>query len=662
MPLVQTRGAASAQGFGEFAQVTAPVYIEDVFSTYIYTGNGATQTITNGIDLSGKGGLVWFKNRDQTTSHQLYDTLRGATYALQSDQTSAQSVRAGSLTAFNSNGFDIGSDGDQNASTRKYVSWTFRKQPKFFDVVTYTGNGAGGRDISHNLKSAPGAYFVKRTDAAGNWWTGQAAVELANGGNPASTSANFALNTTNRYAYTGAPYSVWAFGSSATNFYVNDQANISGATYVAYLFANNAGGFGLTGLDNVISCGTATWNSSGVSSVTLGYEPQWVMIKSSSGNYGWWMADNMRGMPATNDGQQLNAEGNYAESSSSLVAKPTATGFRTTNGAASETYLYIAIRRGPMKVPTDATKVYTANPYTATDTDGRLITSGFPVDAAIIDPRNGYSTPGGPNWFSRLTGNGYFLQTASTNAESNGSSNSNGIMGQDGITVSRTGTNVWSNVGSNTYVPWFFRRAPSFFDEVCYTGTGSNTAQAHNLGVIPELVIVKARGSVNNWLVYNAIGGVGNTLRLQTAGGYIGGSPASSLTSTSVTYGYDANYLDSCSANGTNYVAYLFATCAGVSKVGGYTGTGTLTTINCGFTGGARFVLIKRTDASSDWFVWDTARGMVSGTDPSLALNSIAAESNANSVYTATTGFQLLASPSKDVNTSGGTYIFLAIA
>ena len=63
MPLIATRGAASAQGFGEFAQQTSATYIEDVFSTYLYTGNGSTQTITNGIDLSGKGGMIWTKIR-----------------------------------------------------------------------------------------------------------------------------------------------------------------------------------------------------------------------------------------------------------------------------------------------------------------------------------------------------------------------------------------------------------------------------------------------------------------------------------------------------------------------------------------------------------------------------------------------------------------------
>ena len=120
-------------------------------------------------------------------------------------------------------------------------------------------------------------------------------------------------------------------------------------------------------------------------------------------------------------------------------------------------------------------------------------------------------------------------------------------------------------------------------------------------------------------------------------------------------------YSTNFSGSGTNYVAYLFATLAGVSYVGSYTGTGTTQQINCGFTGGARFVMIKRTDNFGDWYVWDTARGMVSGTDPSLLLNTTAAEVNANSIYTTSVGFQIVSTAS-GINASGGNYIYLAIA
>ena len=139
MPLIATKGAASAQGFGEFAQTTEPVYIEQIFSTYLYTGNGSTQTITNNIDLSTKGGLVWIKGRESANAynHVLYDSNRGTTKRISSNTTSAEDTASG-VTAFNSNGFTIGSNATSNENTYNYVSWTFREQPKFFDIVTYT--------------------------------------------------------------------------------------------------------------------------------------------------------------------------------------------------------------------------------------------------------------------------------------------------------------------------------------------------------------------------------------------------------------------------------------------------------------------------------------------------------------------------------------------
>jgi hypothetical protein len=235
-------------------------------------------------------------------------------------------------------------------------------------------------------------------------------------------------------------------------------------------------------------------------------------------------------------------------------------------------------------------------------------------------------------------------------------------FGLSQYSISMVATNAGNSVaGGNTYVDWLFARAPGFFDEVCYTGTGANTTFNHNLGVVPEMMIVKRRsGAAANWIVYEKDLASGDALILQTT------SASSSFTlafnSTAPTSSvFTVGTLGSTNSIGDTFVNYLFATCPGVSKVGSYTGTGATQTVNCGFTGGARFVLIKRTDSTGDWYVWDTARGMVAGTDPSLLLNSTAAEVNANSVYTATTGFQIV-STAAGINASGGTYIFWAVA
>jgi len=107
----------------------------------------------------------------------------------------------------------------------------------------------------------------------------------------------------------------------------------------------------------------------------------------------------------------------------------------------------------------------------------------------------------------------------------------------------------------------------------------------------------------------------------------------------------------------------LFASCPGVSKVGSYTGNGTSQTINCAFTSGARFVMIKRTDSTGDWYVWDTARGIVPANDPYLLLNSTASEVTTNdSVDADSTGFIVNQVAATNINVNAATYIYLAIA
>ena len=113
----------------------------------------------------------------------------------------------------------------------------------------------------------------------------------------------------------------------------------------------------------------------------------------------------------------------------------------------------------------------------------------------------------------------------------------------------------------------------------------------------------------------------------------------------------------------SDLVAYLFASCPGVSKVGSYTGNGSSQTINCAFTTGARFVLIKRTDSTGDWYVWDSARGIVAGNDPYVRLNLADVEVTTNdSVDTDNTGFIVNQVAASNVNVNAATYIFLAIA
>ncbi len=233
---------------------------------------------------------------------------------------------------------------------------------------------------------------------------------------------------------------------------------------------------------------------------------------------------------------------------------------------------------------------------------------------------------------------------------------------QNGITVG-TDANQWINYTGVPYINHFFKRAPGVFDVVCYKGTGANKTESHNLGVAPELWIVKGRSAATSWAAGSTTLSsteflVPNTTAAKTTGTSYWNSTYPS--STVISLGSNANVNDNTPAT---YVTYLFATKAGISKVGSYTGTATTNAIDCGFTTGARFVLIKRTDSTGDWYVWDTARGIIAGNDPYLLLNSTAAEvTSTDYIDPSTSGFELSSTAPAAINASGGTFIYLAFA
>ena len=659
MPLQQTSGNVTADAYGGGVAVV-PTYIEQIFSTYLYDGTSVANTITNGIDLAGKGGLVWVKQRSNVFSHGLMDTARGLKY-LSSDTTAAQGTLDG-LVSYNNNGFTLNIYNLVNQSAQTYASWTFRKQPKFFDVVTYTGTGSA-RTIAHALGSVPGCMIVKQTSAASNW------MVYHNG----LTSAQYtmSLNTT---AAQSAQVNVWnSTAPTSTVFTVGADLAVNdiGQTYVAYIFAHNAGGFGLTGTDNVISCGNFTPPFSGTSTVTLGYEPQYVLVKST-GTGNWYVFDNMRGFSVTDESylwaNSAQAETNFATNN----IAPTATGFTISSGWLNSSFpaIYIAIRRGPMKVPTDGTKVFAPVTYSGDGSASRIITgASFPPDLSITKTRNSGNRP---LWFDRLRGAYKIIQSNDTAAEFNDTSTVSSFN-MNGISIGNTGETTFDmNYLGTNYIDWFFRRAPGFFDEVCYTGTGvAGLTVNHNLTVAPELIIIKKRSSasVSDWEVSHSLGATTySRLFLNTADANFPGTPTygvagvplySKPTSTQLQFGANG-YVNGTAAT---YVAYLFATCPGVSKVGSYTGNGTTQAIACGFAGGARFVLIKRTDSTGDWYTYDTARGMTTLTDPYLLMNSTAAEAaTLGSVTTTTGGFTVNAAILAAINTNAASYIFWAVA
>ena len=635
------------------------VYVDDVFSTYLAVGAGG-QTITNGIDLATEGGMVWSKARAAGAAHGLHDTERGVNKFLSTNSNNPQTDVSGNtsfhtLTSFNTDGFTTGNDGGYGVidlnGYGSYAHWSFRKAPGFFDVVTWAGDGTSGRQIAHNLESVPGFIMIK-SYVAGTGGTGWMCYHRSLGNTKA-------IRLDNGTAATSASSTYWNnTDPTSTHFTVGNQEDINGdyasygRSYVAYVFAHDSAVFGTDADESIIKCGTYTGNgSTNGPTINLGFEPQWLMIKRSNSTGNWTIYDAMRGAGAPNQ-TTLEANQTTTEDINAVYNVDfQATGFQLKTSSATfngsgDTFIYVAIRR-PNKPPSAATEVFDTNLVT-TGTPATTFTSGFVTDAIIYPFR---TLGAGPRVSSRLTGNPY-LDTSSGSGELATTTNWD----------SMTGLEINSSSGISL-VDYMFRRAPGFFDVVAYTASNQVTQNiAHNLNAEPELMILKSRSSTNFWWTYvkdlgaNKVLQLDDTAAVATSSTWLNNTAPTSSVFTVGSGGY-ANF-----STGT-YIAYLFATLAGISKVGTYSGTGNAINVDCGFSAGARFILIKRTDSTGDWYVYDTARGIVSGNDPYLLLNSSAAEvTNTDYIDPLSSGFTVTSSAPTGLNASGGTYIFLAIA
>ena len=618
-------------------------YVDDVFSTYLYDGNSSTQTITNGIDLAGEGGLVWQKGRSTGVAHYLWDTERGSTKRLSTNATGAQVTTDSSwISSFNSDGFSIGNSGSFNTSGQNYASWTFRKQPGFFDIVTYTGSGST-QTISHNLGTTPGFIIIKSTSHGSTYWSCW----------HRSIPNSYILLNHTQAAQSGVSRTVNDSTFQVMNW--NDEG-ANGRTYVAYLFAHDAQDFGTDSDESIIKCGSYTGNGSTTGPViNLGFEPQWLLVKRTDSTSYWAILDVARGIVYEGTKVLRPNESLQEVSGTEVRFQLTPTGFIAGGGvmnANNGNYIYIAIRR-PHKP---------AEEFAATDlfkaisavSGGPAWVSGFPVDMNL--QKNVIDTAG-PYIWSRLT-QGQRLQTFATSAESSEGSAvfdyQNGVSEGQGYQLS-------------SQYAWMWRRAPGYFDVVTYTGNGTpNNGYRdveHNLTVQPEMMLLKRRNSTSEWTVNHKSYGAGYLNRTNAWDAYPVGGNNHNDAFTATTFSAKAQSEWNFNLSGATYIAYLFASTPGISKVGSYTGTGNDLNVDCGFSAGARFVLVKRADSSGDWYVWDSVRGIVAGNDPYLLLNSTATQvTNTDYIDPLSSGFTITSTAPAALNASGGNYIFYAIA
>jgi hypothetical protein len=301
--------------------------IKDIFSTTLYTGNNATQEIKTGIDNSSKS-LVWIKLRNDDNSHSLQDTLRGTDWYLASNTANPQIDLYTRIRSFDSDGFTTGDSPGTNASGYEYVAWNFKAAPGFFDVVTYEGNGAAGQTIPHSLGSAPGMIIWKNCDRTTDWVV---------------YHKDLGTNTQLRLNEDIASFALSGFIASESNeIEVGNNADINGElnNMLAYLFADNpAAG---------IKCGSYTGTNTD-QDIDVGFEPGWIMIKSTTGSTDWAVFDSKRDGNPSNNRKALypsrdleeNGQGSWGiKFNGNNVTLPGGTMDINSSG---NTYIYVAI-------------------------------------------------------------------------------------------------------------------------------------------------------------------------------------------------------------------------------------------------------------------------------------------------------------------------------
>lgn len=637
-------------------------YYEDFRLTvgdYRYTGNISVPTALQPTVEAGnaEGGLVWTKERTGTQDHTLFDTERG-TNRINSNNTSAQFGDPDGLRAFHSNGYMIRDGGDVNASGDKYVSWTFRKAPRFFDVVSIdvADPEPTSVTVNHNLGQQVGMVIMKpylHTYPPYVWHR--------------SLGANYymQLNSTSGKAYVGGS----GFSSTSTTITIPGSFVHSGSNNgkcILYLWAhnNNDGQFGNNADQDCIKCGTYSGNGTDARTINLGFEAQWVMVKRSDGPTDWAVFDTMRGLHTRQvSSNYLEWNTSNAEASFHLFAD--SQGFMVDAGdynSSGENYIYMAIRRGPLAAPTSVDDIFSIH-----NRDGEPFSSELNLgNTHVIDmvmSANRYDAATTYRFVTdRLRGSNIILYPSGNNADQTVSN----YIQFDRSERNAIPTGGWGNNSGGSgadSVFWQWKRAPSWFDCVGYSGTGSAKTVGHNLTVPPEMMLIKMRSSTQNWAVYHkglnggtdpedyALEFNSTSAEFNTATYFNDTAP----TSTVFTVGNGG----AVNSSGEKFIAYLFASVDGISKVGSFSHTnGSATDVNCGFSNGCRWVMLKRYNNTGSWIIFDSERGIVSGNDPFIKQDTTDNEVTSYDVIdNISQGFQV-----QSGFLATGSWIFYAIA
>ena len=611
-------------------------------------------------DEEGHGGMVLeFYRNSGAYDPQFFDTARGGTtgpyYKLASNNPYGQGNDTNQIEGFNAHGYQVGDEASINRLTSpigEYLGYSFRNCPKFFDCVTWTGNSTSGRTISHNLGSTPGMVFIKRYDSSANqnWEVWHRSL---------ASNKKLILNLQNAQ---GNGADITAVSDTTITISNSFTVNGNGASYVAYIFAHNNGdgGFGPTGDQDIIKCGIYTGNSSAFPTIDLGFEPQWILVKNITSGSTQWVVKSSKtgwnGVGISNGGRKIRLaqNGNAEDGDNILGIIPNGFQFSdwsTELNTDSNDYVYMAIRRGPMALPTSGADVFTATygASTAIQPPAWSAPDNFTVDMSFDKNVGGGSTDN-VTWMMRLANNKYTDQLV--NASGNFWYNWAGASfdHDNGFRETNNGT---SDLG------YMWARRTGAFDVAAWKATGNDITVPHNLGGEVGMMWVTDLDYTKLTFVYARPVGNTHSARLNEHDSFSQTGHWADTHPTNTHFTVDS----AIQVSGNHYLAALFGNLDGISKVGTFTGNGSNQNIDCGFTNGIRLLMMKKTNSTGGWWFWDEAN-LSANNQPMWRLdaNQTGLTQNQDTIDYYSAGFNVKYNTYQSLNNNGDTYLFYAVA
>jgi hypothetical protein len=685
------------------AEVTTLYNENPLVASYRFEGNanddmrtydGTATNVTYEYGLGFTPDFVWLKDRTQAYTPNITDSTRGTSKQIFTAYTNAQDTTyTNRVTSFDTGGFTVGNDNYVNTNGNDFVAWCLKanggttstgsgtnttsvtnqvNSDAGFSITTFTGSASAAGNFTHGLGEVPDMYIVKTTSFSDSWFVWH--KDLTN-----TTGYAVRLNTD------AAEQNLTGFWNdtapTSTLISLGNGVLVNNATYVAYAFKS---------IDGFSKFGSYTGNGS-EQLIETGFEPAFVITKSTSATGHWRMYDNKRGSTDSSSSYDGNRKVLYgdldiAEGNGINEIRFLSNGFEVGPGNNTNTngvsFIYMAFATDPDTEAPTVAKSFSTVAYTGND-GTQDIDVGFKPGLVWLKNRNNSSdSTHEHSLFDNLRG-AFRVRSNSGSPENDyashyGGINDNGFQVKNGLAL---------NDADGTYVAWAWKaddneptintegsidslvsaNANAGFSIVKYTGNGTNNATVgHGLSAAPEMIIIKNLDGTYAWVVYNSTLGATKYLHLeatdaqQTTSLFFNDTNPSSTVFTLGTHA-------AVNESGYEMIAYCFHSVAGYSKIGSYSGNGGSNSITgLGFQ--PDFLLIKDSTSTGSWFMYDSLRTVSVGDNagtanarPYILANGSGKENGVTSynVNLDSGGFSMNTS-SSELNSSGETYIYMA--